>query len=109
MVVSWASTIFWLHKLTSTMPSPFSFLRSSKRHVAGTVDRIGPWHGPAEINGIVLTLKNDPQVNVVLRDDQRCTTPAGLTRPGDAVSFAADRFGTVNLSSEGGMDADAPS
>jgi hypothetical protein len=69
--------------------------------VEGEVMRVGPWQGPGKLNGIVLSLDGHAKPYVILRDDQSCSYPAGLTQPGDWVRMRvrpAREFYTVQLS-----------
>jgi hypothetical protein len=62
---------------------------------------VGPWLGPGKVNGIVLALEGHAKPYVILRNDQACSYPAGLTQVGDWVSMRvrpAPEFYTVHLS-----------
>jgi hypothetical protein len=75
--------------------------RAPSHDVEGVVTRVGPWHGPGKVNGIILALEGHARPYVILRDDQTCNYPAGLTQPGDWVSMRvrpAPEFYTVQLS-----------
>ena len=75
--------------------------RAPSHDVEGVVTRVGPWYGPGKVNGLVLSLEGHAKPYVILRDDQICSYPAGLTQTGDRVSMRvrpASEFYTVQLS-----------
>jgi len=75
--------------------------RAPSHDVEGVVTRVGPWYGPGKVSGLVLSLEGHAKPYVILRDDQICSYPAGLTQPGDRVSMRvrpASEFYTVQLS-----------
>lgn len=55
----------------------------------------------------MLMLEGDATCYVVLRDNERCLYPAGLTAAGDTVAFKAAVDGTVSLSSFRNLTLDA--
>lgn len=76
----------------------------TKRELSGTVVRIGPYHGHAELDGIVMLVQETApgwplRKVVVLRATPDCDYPAGLTKEGDEVSMQVDSRGMVLLSS----------
>jgi hypothetical protein len=90
--------------LLDKVVSAFSAAREPRR---GTVQRVGPWFGPAQTYGLVLMLQGDSTPYVVLRDNQNNHYPAGLTQVGDTVVFETDAKGTVDLSTFRNMSLDA--
>jgi hypothetical protein len=75
--------------------------RAPSHDVDGVVTRVGPWTGPGKVSGLVLSLEGHAKPYVILRDDQVCSYPAGLTQPGDRVSMRvrpASEFYAVQLS-----------
>lgn len=76
-----------------------TIFKGKTNEVRGVVARIGPWFGPSDVSGIVILLEGDSQIYRVLRDDNSCGYPAGLSKIGDSVTMQADESGSVSLSS----------